>query len=91
MLSWRSGASPSSFTGGDTTAVEHSVSPRRFAWALVAFSALIGVGTVVYHAITNEGWVASLYRTVVTTTLTGIDSKPPGHGAQLFTILLLWR
>jgi len=70
--------------------VEHSVSPRRFAGALVAFSALIGVGTVVYHAITNEGWVASLYRTVVTTTLTGIDSKPPGHGAQLFTILLLF-
>ncbi len=70
--------------------MEHSVSPRRFAWALVAFSALIGVGTVVYHAITNEGWVASLYRTVVTTTLTGIDSKPPGHGAQLFTILLLF-
>ena len=70
--------------------MEHSVSPRRFAWALGAFAALLGLGTLVFHALTDEGWVDSLYRTVVTTTLTGIDTKPPGHGAQLFTIFLLF-
>jgi voltage-gated potassium channel len=33
--------------------------------------------------------VASFYRAVVTATLTGIDSRPPGDGAQIYTIFLL--
>jgi voltage-gated potassium channel len=62
---------------------------RRFAWALAAFIGLEGVGTIGFHELTSEGWVASFYRSVVTTTLTGIDAQPPGPGAQLFTIFLL--
>jgi voltage-gated potassium channel len=65
------------------------VSFRRFAWALAAFAALQGAGTLGYHALTNEGWVSSLYRSVVTTTLTGIDTQPPTPGAKIFTIFLL--
>jgi voltage-gated potassium channel len=68
--------------------VEH-FSLRRFAWALSAFIALECAGTIGFHELTSEGWIASLYRSVVTTTLTGIDAQPPGAGAQLFTIFLL--
>src|SRR5438876_10707717 len=42
-----------------------------------------------YHAILGEGWVDSLYRAVVTVSLTGLDSKPRGAGAEIFTIGLL--
>jgi voltage-gated potassium channel len=65
------------------------VSLKRFLWGLGAFAAVLLLGTVVYHSITPETWTASLYRSVVTTTLTGIDSRPPGPGAQVFTIFLL--
>jgi voltage-gated potassium channel len=62
---------------------------RRFAWAFVAFAVMLGGGTVGFHEVTTETWVQAFYRAVVTTTLTGIDSRPPGVGAQLFTIFLL--
>src|SRR5205823_10964962 len=62
---------------------------RRFLWALGAFAGLEGAGTIGFHELTSEGWVAAFYRAVVTTTLTGIDAQPPGTGAQLFTIFLL--
>jgi voltage-gated potassium channel len=62
---------------------------RRFAWAVAAFVGLEVAGTIGYHQLTDEDWIASIYRSVVTTTLTGIDTQPPGHGAQVFTIFLL--
>jgi voltage-gated potassium channel len=62
---------------------------RRFVYAQIAFVAVLAVGTVGFQAILAEGWVSSLYRAVVTTTLTGLDTQPPGPGAKLFTILLL--
>ena len=62
---------------------------RRFAYALLAFVGVLALGTIGFHAIVGEGWVASFYRSVVTTTLTGLDSQPPGPGAKLFTVMLL--
>ena len=62
---------------------------RRFAYALFAFIGVLLIGTVGYHAIVGETWISSFYRSVVTTTLTGLDSQPPGPGAKLFTIVLL--
>ena len=62
---------------------------RRFSYALFAFVAVLAVGTVVFQALLDEGWVGSLYRAVVTTTLTGLDTKPEGAAAQLFSIGLL--
>jgi voltage-gated potassium channel len=64
-------------------------SRRRFLGALAAFVVLEAAGTIGFHALTDEGWVAAFYRSVVTTTLTGIDTQPSGSGAQLFTIFLL--
>jgi voltage-gated potassium channel len=69
--------------------VDSDFSFRRFGWAVSAFLAVLATGTVVYHALTNEDWTACFYRAVVTVTLTGIDSRPPSHDAQLFTIALL--
>jgi voltage-gated potassium channel len=69
--------------------VDQSFSIRRFGWAVAVLAAVIGVGTIGFHEVTTESWIASFYRSVVTTTLTGIDSRPPGDAAQLFTIAQL--
>jgi voltage-gated potassium channel len=66
-----------------------SFSFRRFGWALVAFLVLLGIGTIGYRAILDEGWVTALYRTIVTTTLTGEVAKPSGTGGEVFTIVVL--
>lgn len=66
-----------------------SFSTRRFAYALAAFLAVLASGTVGFHFIMDEDWVSSLYRAVVTVSLTGLDSRPPTHGAEIFTIGLL--
>ena len=63
---------------------------RRFQWALVAFAAVLLIGTIGFHSLTDEGWISSLYRAVVTTTLTGLDQKPEEEGAQIFTIFVLF-
>lgn len=62
---------------------------KRFVWAQVAFVCVLVIGTVGFRLILGEGWVASLYRAVVTTTLTGLDTAPEGNGGQLFSIALL--
>ncbi len=62
---------------------------RRFVGAQVAFGCLLVVGTVGFHLILDEGWVASLYRSVVTTTLTGLDTPPEGSAGMLFSVALL--
>jgi voltage-gated potassium channel len=62
---------------------------RRFVIAVLAFVGVLALGTLGFQAILSEGWIASFYRSVVTTTLTGLDSQPPGIGGKLFTIVLL--
>jgi voltage-gated potassium channel len=69
--------------------VGETFSSRRFALAIGAFAVVLVIGMVGYHAILGEGWVDSLYRAVVTVSLTGLDSKPRGAGAEIFTIGLL--
>ena len=62
---------------------------RSFGYAVVAFVVVLLIGMVGFRLILGEGWVASFYRSVVSTTLTGLDTRPEGTAAQLFTILLL--
>jgi voltage-gated potassium channel len=59
---------------------------RRVLWTAIAVLALVALGTVGFHALVDESWDASFYRTVMTSTLTGIDSEPRGIGAELLTI-----
>ena len=69
--------------------MEHRFSFRRFFVAQVAFVIVLAIGTVGFVLLTSEGWTAAFYRSVVSTTLTGLDSKPEGTSAQLFTVVLL--
>lgn len=62
---------------------------RRFVWAQVAFVGVLAVGTIGFRLILGEGWTASLYRAVVTTTLTGLDTAPQGTAGQVISIALL--
>ncbi len=63
---------------------------RRLWRAIVTFVAVLVVGTVGFHLILDEGWVAALYRSIVTTTLTGLDTPPVGTAAMLFSAALLF-
>lgn len=63
---------------------------RRFVYALLAFAAILVVGTAVFHALLGEGWVSSFYRAVVSTTLTGLASAPANDSGKLFTVVLLF-
>jgi len=64
-------------------------STRRFLTAVAALFAVLVIGTAGYQAILGEGLVSSAYRTVVTISLTGLDSAPRGAGGKIFTIFLL--
>jgi len=62
---------------------------RRFAYASTALVTVLVGGMIGYHQMLGEGWIESFYRAMVTISLTGIDTKPEGTDAQLFTIGLL--
>ena len=62
---------------------------RRFFFAQLAFVGVLAIGTLGFVALTDEGWVSSFYRSVVTTTLTGLDSRPENQAAEIFTVVLL--
>ena len=64
-------------------------SPRRFVVALALFAAVLVIGTLGFQALLGDGWIASFYRAVVTTTLTGLASAPDTAAAQLFSVALL--
>jgi voltage-gated potassium channel len=59
---------------------------RRIAGTAVAIAFVFAVGTVGFHLILDESWHAAFYRTVITATLTGLDSQPRGVGAEFLTI-----
>jgi voltage-gated potassium channel len=66
----------------------NNIGVRRFVLAFLALLGVVGIGTVGFHAF-GEGWIPSLYRAIVSVSLTGLDSKPSSEGAQVFTIVLL--
>ena len=59
---------------------------RRIAITVAAIVLVFVLGTVGFHQLLHERWHDALYRTVVTATLTGLDSTPRGTGAELLTI-----
>lgn len=54
-----------------------------------AFVCVLGIGTVGFWYLLDEGVSSAFYRAVVTTTLTGLDTKPEGTAAELFSVGLL--
>lgn len=70
--------------------MDHVFSFRRFGYAVAALLIVLGVGAVGYHAaLDNESWLQSVYRSVVTVSLTGLDSVPRNDSSRLLTIGLV--
>jgi voltage-gated potassium channel len=70
--------------------VEKSFSVRRFVYAVAAFIGILAVATVVFRFVEEESWVDSLYRSVVTTTLTGLDTRPATTAGKVVSIFVLF-
>src|SRR3954454_3890315 len=63
---------------------------RREIGILVAAIAVLFVGgTLGFARVLHESWHEALYRTIVTASLTGLDSTPRGPAAELLTILIV--
>ena len=59
---------------------------RRLATTVVAALVVFGGGTIGFHLLLHEPLFDAFYRTVITATLTGLDTKPLRPGAQALTI-----
>jgi voltage-gated potassium channel len=62
---------------------------RRFVVALAAFATVLVIGTIGFTLLTDEGLTEAFYRSVVTTTLTGLDTAPTTPASQIFSVVLL--
>ena len=51
--------------------------------------ATLAAGSVGFRLLLHESWLKSIYRAVVTTTLTGLDTVPTGAGALVLSIALV--
>lgn len=58
---------------------------------LMALATLIvlGGGTVGFRLMLHETWLQSIYRAVITASLTGIDTVPSSDGARILTIVIV--
>jgi len=69
--------------------MKDSFTPRRVGYAVVALLAVFAAGTVGFHSALDEGWFQALYRTVVTTSLAGLDTVPRTDSARVISIVLV--
>ena len=69
--------------------METNLSIRRFGVAVGALVAVQLTGMVAFEIELHEGWLQALYRSVVTTSLTGLDSTPRGTPAVITSIVLV--
>ena len=66
-----------------------SLSVRRVAYAVAALLAMLVGGTIGFHESLDETWLQSFYRTIVTTSLAGLDTVPRTNGARVISIILV--
>jgi voltage-gated potassium channel len=69
--------------------VVESFSARRVAYAVAALLAVLSGGTVAFHQSLDESWMQSLYRTIVTISLAGLDTVPRNDFARGVSIVLV--
>ena len=87
MLSWRSGSS--SMGLDDTRVTWRGSAVERRSVLVGAVVVVFTGGTVGFMLILDESWHSALYRTIVTASLTGLDSTPRGLGAEALTIAIV--
>src|SRR5690348_79471 len=51
--------------------------------------AVLVVGAIGFHASLHETWLQSIYRAVVSASLTGLDTTPPNDATRILTIFLV--
>ncbi|HVH51269.1 MAG TPA: potassium channel family protein, partial [Gaiellaceae bacterium] len=56
---------------------------------LAAVALALGAGTIGFHSVLHESWFQSLYRAVITSTLTGLDTVPSSDGARALSIVMV--
>jgi voltage-gated potassium channel len=69
--------------------METSLRLRQTLRVLAAVSVALAGGTLGFHWLLDESWFQSFYRSVVTTTLAGLDTVPASDGARLLSIALV--
>ena len=70
-------------------AVRESFTPRRVVLAIAGLVALLVGGTIAFHQALNETWLQSFYRTIVTVSLTGLDTVPRNDESRAISIVLV--
>jgi voltage-gated potassium channel len=66
------------------------ISPRRIAYALVAMATVLAIGTVGFRWSLGETWLQCFYRSVVTSSLVGLDTVPKNDSARLLSIFMVF-
>jgi voltage-gated potassium channel len=69
--------------------VSENVRLRRIGLLLAAVAATLLAGTIGFRELLHESWFQSLYRSVVTVTLTGLDSAPANTGSRILSLVLV--
>lgn len=69
--------------------MDHGFSFRRLAFAVLAMLIVLSAGTIGFHQAIDEPWLQSFYRSVVSSTLTGLDTVPRNDAARIITIFLV--
>ena len=62
---------------------------RRLGLSVGILAALLAGGTVAFRLSLHESWLRSIYRAVITTSLTGLDTNPRGTAALLISMVLV--
>src|SRR3954468_7411949 len=67
----------------------HGFTRREVGILAGGVAVLFLAGTFGFMSLLDESWQAALYRTIVTASLTGLDSTPRGIGAELLTVAIV--
>lgn len=69
--------------------MRQTIQHRQLLRVFLASVVTIVGGTVGFRIVLDESWLQSLYRSVVTATLTGLDTVPSNDSARLLSIVLV--
>src|SRR5436305_9137721 len=68
--------------------MDHTRRLRQIAFLFVGVVVTIAGGTVGFHQVLGETWFQSFYRSVITASLTGLDTVPPSDSARALSIAM---
>ena len=59
--------------------------PHRVVYAVAGLVTTLVFGTIGFHHFLRETWIQAFYRSIVTVTLSGLDTVPRNDGARIVT------